>query len=96
MSHRLTGDTKKTLEALKRAGKHGVHSFELNRIVGTTRAAARVNDLIKLGYKISNGNGHKELMGTAFGVRYTLEEEVTETKERWEFDANGVARRVTC
>lgn len=60
-------DTDKTLLALIDAGSTGVHSFELNHIVGTIRAAARVNDLKKKGYHITSV---PEKMGGATGVRY--------------------------
>lgn len=72
MNNKLTGDIKKTLEALQRAGSKGIHSLHLNATVGTTRAAARVNDLINLGYRIDNNGGKKEKMGNSWGVRYTL------------------------
>ncbi len=62
-------DTERTLEALQLAGMYGVHSFELNHIVGTIRAAARVNDLKRLGYIITS---QPETMGDARGVRYFL------------------------
>ncbi len=62
-------DTDKTLLALKEAGPHGVHSFELNHIVGTIRAAARINDLKRKGYNISSV---PERLGNAMGVRYIL------------------------
>lgn len=71
-THCLKGDIKKTLIALRNAGSRGIHSLHLNAIVGTTRSAARVNDLINLGYKIDNNNGKREKLGSSWGVRYTL------------------------
>lgn len=83
-------DTELTLQALQNAGETGVHSFELNRIVGTIRAAARVNDLKKLGYVISS---RPETLGFARGVRYFLKSapanpniKVPPIKPRLEFD----------
>lgn len=58
-----------TLDILKHAGEKGVHSFDLNRQVGTIRAGARIYDLKKMGYKISSKS---EKMGDAVGVRYFL------------------------
>ena len=62
-------DVKKTLEILRNAGASGVHSFDLNRLVGTTRSAARIDDLKKLGYVITS---KPEKMGDSRGVRYYL------------------------
>ncbi len=58
-----------TLQALKQAGNVGVHSFILNKIVGTIRGAARIDDLKKLGYMISS---KPEKLGNARGARYFL------------------------
>lgn len=58
-----------TLQALKQAGNVGVHSFTLNKIVGTIRGAARIDDLKRMGYQIFS---QPEKMGYARGVRYFL------------------------
>lgn len=60
-------DIYKTLRCLQQAGSNGVHGFDLNRIIGTTRAAARINDLKKLGYNITSVWENK---GNAKGKRY--------------------------
>jgi hypothetical protein len=62
-------DNDLTLQILKLAGNNGVHSFDLNRQVGTIRAGARVCDLKKKGYSITS---IPEKMGDAIGVRYFL------------------------
>ncbi len=82
-------DTELTLEALQTAGDAGVHSFELNHIVGTIRAAARINDLKKLGYSISS---QPEKLGNARGVRYFLvsapvKKTEIKTQKKYIFDA---------
>lgn len=59
-----------TLDALKAAGTTGVHSFDLNRIAHTTRAAARIWELKKLGYTIDVKHGVK--MGHSVGCVYIL------------------------
>ena len=74
-------DTELTLQALQNAGNAGVHSFDLNRLVGTIRAAARVNDLKNLGYQIT---ARPETLGNARGVRYFL---VSSPKATLFFDA---------
>jgi hypothetical protein len=66
----MTTDTQKCLDILRKAGAFGVHSFELNRAIGTTRAAARVDELKKLGHKITT---KYEKLGDAYGVRYILD-----------------------
>lgn len=68
---KLTGDVKITFDLLKKADTTGIHSFELNRLVGTTRSAARIRDLKDLGYIIQS---KPERLGDAYGVRYTLTE----------------------
>lgn len=90
-------DVLKTLDALRKAGDTGVHSFELNRIVGTTRAAARVRDLRKQGYSITS---KREQLGDAWGVRYFLtsspvhESPLFQQKPiRWEFDMKTYTAR---
>lgn len=62
-------DTQKCLEALQRAGNNGIHSFHLNYIIGTTRCAARINDLKNQGYSITS---KYEKIGDSMGVRYFL------------------------
>lgn len=95
-------DTEKTLEILKLAGNRGIHSFELNRLVGTIRAGARIYDLKKQGYSISS---LPEKLGDAVGVRYFLNSPYTQKqsdaiqenlqKYRIEFDnEHNIARRV--
>jgi hypothetical protein len=68
---KINTDTQKCLEALQRAGSEGVHSFHLNQIIGTTRAAARCQDLKDQGYNITS---QWEKMGNSTGVRYFLHE----------------------
>lgn len=65
----MKNDTAKTLEILQKAGQKGIHSFELNTAVGTTRSASRVKDLKYLGYTI---NAIHEKYGNSWGVRYFL------------------------
>lgn len=62
-------DIAKTLEILQKSGQRGIHSFELNNAIGTTRAAARIQDLKNLGYVISATH---EKYGDSWGVRYFL------------------------
>ena len=59
----------KTLQTLQRVGLYGIHSFHLMKEVGSTRVAARVNDLKKKGYLIDS---KKETFGGVEGCRYTL------------------------
>lgn len=69
MTKFLHNDVKKTLQILQECGNKGIHSFQLNHLVGTTRSAARINDLKKLGYQIESK--FEELNGCR-GVRYFL------------------------
>ena len=62
-------DCSKTLEALRNAGSLGVHSFDLNNIVGTNYSPRMVHDLKKAGYSIT---AVREKLGDAVGVRYFL------------------------
>lgn len=91
--------TQRTLELLKEAGDKGVHSFTLNYKVGTTRSAARINDLKRQGYNITS---IIEKMGDSTGVRYFLlpqdsKQRVKEKQEdrpfKWVFEGN-FARKV--
>lgn len=59
----------KTLQALQKAGFYGMHSFPLMKEVGTTRVAARVNDLKKQGYIIES---KRETLYGVEGCRYYL------------------------
>ena len=59
----------KTLEILQRVGLYGIHSFHLMKEVGSTRVAARVNDLKKKGYIIES---KRETLGGVEGCRYYL------------------------
>lgn len=74
-------DVQKTLRALIEAGEKGIHSFELNTVVGTIRSAARVRDLRKMGYHISSTS---ETKGNARGVRYILLNPPQQIKYRFE------------
>ncbi len=65
-------DLKKTLDTLRAYGKKGCHSFILMKLVGSTRVAARVDDLQKQGYHITSI--YEDLDGTP-GCRYFLHEE---------------------
>lgn len=76
---KLNTDVQKTLKALRSAGNTGIHSFQLNNIVGTTRSAARINDLKKLGY-IINSKKHVK-MGNSWGAVYTLATEPVENNQ---------------
>lgn len=86
---KTNNDVRKTLETLQQSGKAGVHSFDLNHIVGTTRAAARIQDLKELGYTIT---AISEVKNGCRGVRYFLGSSPTPTKQtsqkpiRWVFD----------
>lgn len=71
-------DTEKTLELLKAYGTKGCHSFVLNKLVGTTRIAARINDLKNQGHNITSV---PEKMDGALGCRYFLNQ-ATPTKTR--------------
>lgn len=62
-------DTIKCLQILKDRGDKGVHSFHLNKLIGTTRSAARIQDLEDQGYTIT---ATLEKMGDTWGKRYTL------------------------
>lgn len=77
----------KTLSILQQRGTRGIHSFELNHLVGTTRSAARIKDLKDLGYTISS---IPEKYGDAIGVRYSLVSEPTVAKPQhtWDFSGN--------
>lgn len=59
--------TNLALQYLKQAGLSGVHSFDLNNLVGTTRAAARIRDLKDKGYSIAS---RLERRGRSWGKRY--------------------------
>ena len=87
-------DKQQTLWVLKKVGDKGIHSFELNRLIGSTRAAARINDLKHEGYQIDTKH---EKVGNAWGVRYFLRKSVKEEIKpfKWEFDLiNNIARKV--
>ncbi len=73
--------TTRALHFLRQAGRSGVHSFELNKLIRSTRAAARIDDLKRLGYEIAS---HHERLGRSWGVRYVLR--VEEKKPAYEFD----------
>lgn len=62
-------DTAKCLKILQRVGLYGIHSFHLNQEIGTTRCAARIQDLKDKGYVITS---EPEKLGDALGVRYYL------------------------
>lgn len=83
-------DIELTLTALRQVGKEGIHSFTLNHLVGTTRAAARIQDLKDMGYLITSKH---ETKGTSRGVRYFLDTEPTdkqlaEAEYKWIFEDN--------
>jgi len=71
-------DCQKTLEYLRQSKNRGCHSFDLMHLVGTTRIAARIDDLKKQGFSITSV---KEKKGDALGCRYYLHEAVTATIE---------------
>ncbi len=73
--------TTRALHYLRQAGSSGIHSFDLNKLVGTTRIAARINDLKHLGYNITSVHERK---GRSWGVRYVLR---VHKKLAYEFDA---------
>jgi predicted transcriptional regulator len=84
-------DVEKTLRILEEAGEKGIHSFELNYLVGTTRSAARICDLKKLGYTIL---AKPEVHGGARGVRYILQsspifKQDPETKQTQQYEFIG-------
>lgn len=64
------GQTKaeRVIEALERAGKQGIHSFDIIKY-GGLRASARVGELRKDGYNIKSVHERK---GDCYGVRYFL------------------------
>lgn len=85
-------DLEKTLAVLKRVGPYGIHSFHLAREVGSTRVAARVDNLKNLGYIITS---EPETLGDSRGCRYYLKsspfkterQEIKQSKPvRWEID----------
>ncbi len=86
----MNTDTQKVLDILKDRGEKGIHSFHLNQLVGTTRAAARIQDLKDQGYSIYS---KPERMGDSVGCRYFLSEtpiisnpeEVPLTKHKFKF-----------
>lgn len=82
-------DLQLILEALQRARGEGVHSFHLNHIAGTTRAAARILDLKLMGYTITS---HPEKLGEALGVRYFLEDKAPKPEYVWLFEGNKAKR----
>lgn len=74
------------LDALTTAGKAGVHSFDLSRLIGTNYSPRRIHDLKKDGYSITS---KAEKRGDAWGVRYFLNyAPKAEKKEtyKWVFD----------
>ena len=88
--------TQRTLEILKQSGDKGIHSFILNNLIGSTRSAARIQDLKDQGYSITSVF---EKMNGSLGVRYFLRESPADDKEnienrpfKWVFEGN-VARR---
>ena len=84
-------DIQKTLQTLREHPK-GIHSFDLNRIVGTTRSAARINDLKRLGYHIDSRQHVK--MGNSWGAVYTLIE-TTKPEMTWITYENEQGYRVS-
>lgn len=86
-------DKDKTLLLLQQSGEAGIHSFELGKIVGTIRIAARIEELRKQGHNILSV---AERMGDAIGVRYylvtdskpELQEEKQPRRFRYEFVGN--------
>ena len=65
-------DIQKTLDNLRAYGNKGCHSFVLMKLVGSTRVAARIEDLKKRGYRITSVP--EEMDGTT-GCRYFLYED---------------------
>ena len=76
-------DLKQTLRLLQERGRGGIHSFELMKLVGTNRAAARIRDLRKLGYIIESV---PEKRGDSNGVRYTLATQQNIKQKVYTFD----------
>lgn len=62
-------NAEKILQALEKAGKKGIHSFDLAKI-GGWRYAARIHELRKEGNQIA---AIHERQGKSVGVRYKLE-----------------------
>lgn len=84
-------DSEKVLQQLRLAGPRGCHSFDLIRLCGTTRIAARCHDLKKRGHAITSVPERK---GGAIGCRYFLNELVKKEIEfKWIFDGR-TARQV--
>lgn len=84
------------LQALRRAGPAGVHSFELNQIIHTNYSPRRIGDLRsgKLNDTQYNIKSKTEKCGDATGVRYFLQEE-PKPVFKWEFDnVNNIAKQV--
>jgi hypothetical protein len=71
-----------TLEWLRSYESKGCHSFVLMKLVGTTRIAARINDLKKLGYNITS---RPEKLDDTLGCRYFLNE-LPKPKTQFVFD----------
>lgn len=61
--------TNLALQYLKQAGLAGAHSFDLNQLLHTDRAAARIQDLKDQGYSIAS---RIERRGHSWGKRYYL------------------------
>ena len=78
-------DIDKTLDILRTYKIKGVHSFILMKLVGSTRVAARIEDLKKRGYNIRSV---PEKMDNALGCRYFLEE-VRAVKPQIIFNPDG-------
>lgn len=86
-------DTELALQALRNAGSRGVHSFDMNKIIGTDRASARVGDLKNAGHSISRVT---EKRNGSLGCRWFLVAEAQHPIERqghWDF-STGNARWV--
>lgn len=81
-------DLQKTLENLRAYGSRGCHSFILMKLVGSTRVAARIEDLKKQGYSIRS---IPENMDGQLGCRYFLEEDRLKRPEII-FNADGTFR----
>lgn len=86
-------DCEKALQILKERRSLGVHSFELNNLLGTTRSAARIQDLKDQGHSISAVH---EKRGGSLGVRYYLvsekENPIPASGYRWIFKGNTAVR----
>lgn len=74
--------TKLALYYLKEAGLTGIHSFDLNRLIGSTRAAARIQDLKDQGYSIAS---RLERRGRSWGKRYFFIGKANQTKRVAEY-----------